>query len=412
MTSLVLILLLSQYPTGSITVRDEGTNLGKAIEVNCTGAGVTCTQSGWRWTLDITGGGGGGAPTTVPYWVGAADATLSAEHNLGALGTGMVLNTAGTPSIYTGTGAAPANQWLKSLDASGAGTWAQPAFTNISGTLPLSQMAPPADDTVMTGNGSVWEAKTLTNCTGTNDVMRYQAAGNTWGCSSTMATTGESFVTFGGSTTLTVDRVLTDGTSTVIDTATANQIKVNVVSPVASASALASDPTACGAGTYVSDISAAGVLTCGTPAGTYTLPALTSTVLGGVKGNGALTCSGTDKLSGFDAAGAMVCATDQTSTGGGSPANFAEVTVSFPATGSDMVSTVVTGQTWVTTSSKIVCEVTLLATSTRNEGDEDGSIENMHAAVHSRVAGTGFTLVVVPDTGDASGDYKFHCIGG
>lgn len=33
-------------------------------------------------------GGGSAAPTTAQYWVGAADATLSAEHNLGALATG------------------------------------------------------------------------------------------------------------------------------------------------------------------------------------------------------------------------------------------------------------------------------------------------------------------------------------
>lgn len=45
------------------------------------------------------GGGGGGAPTTTRYWVGAADAALSAEHDLGALATGLVKNTAGVPSI-------------------------------------------------------------------------------------------------------------------------------------------------------------------------------------------------------------------------------------------------------------------------------------------------------------------------
>lgn len=61
-----------------------------------------------------------GAPTTPPYWTGAADATLSAEHNLGALGTGLVINTAGTPSIYAG--ASCTNQVLRVLGASGAGT--------------------------------------------------------------------------------------------------------------------------------------------------------------------------------------------------------------------------------------------------------------------------------------------------
>lgn len=45
------------------------------------------------------GGGGGGAPTDAQYWVGAANGTLTAEHNLGALATGLVKNTAGVPSI-------------------------------------------------------------------------------------------------------------------------------------------------------------------------------------------------------------------------------------------------------------------------------------------------------------------------
>lgn len=60
------------------------------------------------------------------------------------------------------------------------------------------------------------------------------------------------------------------------------------VSVIATASALASDPTACGAGAYVTDISAAGVLTCSTPPGTYTLPDATSGVTGGVRLTGDL----------------------------------------------------------------------------------------------------------------------------
>jgi hypothetical protein len=46
-----------------------------------------------------SGGSSGGAPTDAQYWVGAADATLSAEKNLGVLSTGLVKNTAGVPSI-------------------------------------------------------------------------------------------------------------------------------------------------------------------------------------------------------------------------------------------------------------------------------------------------------------------------
>jgi len=60
------------------------------------------------------------------------------------------------------------------------------------------------------------------------------------------------------------------------------------VSTISTASALASDPTACSAGQFVSDISAAGALTCSTPPGTYSLPDSTSSVTGGVRLTGDL----------------------------------------------------------------------------------------------------------------------------
>jgi hypothetical protein len=46
--------------------------------------------------------GSSGAPSDARYWVGAAASGLSAEHNLGALSTGLVKNTAGVPSTATG----------------------------------------------------------------------------------------------------------------------------------------------------------------------------------------------------------------------------------------------------------------------------------------------------------------------
>jgi hypothetical protein len=124
-------------------------------------------------------------------------------------------------------------------------------------------------------------------------------------------------------------------------------------------SGLPVDPTACSAGQYVSDQDINGTLTCGTPAGTYslpaasttlggvkmasacgagnhvasigtggelgctadsgggyTLPALTATVLGGVKGTGtAIACTLPDVAMGFDAAGALQCGQPSSVTG-------------------------------------------------------------------------------------------------
>ena len=89
--------------------------------------------------------------------------------------------------------------------------------------------------------------------------------------------------------------------------------------PVATASALAADGADCvGAGEFAKGVNASGVASgCAVPPGTYSLPALGISTLGGVKGRAAtsLTCASTDKVTGFDAAGAMLCGADV--TGGG-----------------------------------------------------------------------------------------------
>lgn len=101
--------------------------------------------------------------------------------------------------------------------------------------------------------------------------------------------------------------------------------------------------------------------------------------------------------------------TDCTVSGGS--ANVAEVTVAF-GSGATTASTVVTGQTWVTTTSKILCVPTLLAASGRSEGAEDAVIEGLSGAVHTRVLATGFTLTASkPGPGELYGSFVFHCTG-
>jgi hypothetical protein len=129
--------------------------------------------------------GGGGAPTTAQYWTGAADATLSAEKNLGVLGTGLVLNTGGVPSAYTGT-TAGANQWITALSASGVGTFAQPAFTNISGTAAVGQIPAlaylPVAGAAASANLINGAVVTVANhsATGTPSATTYYRGDNTW----------------------------------------------------------------------------------------------------------------------------------------------------------------------------------------------------------------------------------------
>lgn len=60
------------------------------------------------------------APVGASYWTGASDTMLTAEKNLGALGTGLVINTSGTPSILSGQSCT--NQFVRSYTASGTAT--------------------------------------------------------------------------------------------------------------------------------------------------------------------------------------------------------------------------------------------------------------------------------------------------
>ena len=146
MISLALLILaqpmnLNQQP---VMVQDEGVRQGtvRAITVNCTGAGVTCTQSGSTWTLTVSGGGGGGgAPTTATYITQTPDATLTNEQALSALATGIVVNTTTTGVLTIYTGAACTNSFVRALTASGAATCQQVNLaTDVTGNLPVGNL--------------------------------------------------------------------------------------------------------------------------------------------------------------------------------------------------------------------------------------------------------------------------------
>lgn len=100
----------------------------EAAKVSGSGSGLPAVGSEGDCLLVVSGvpgwdacpGAGSGAPTDATYWTGSANGTLSAEVNLGALGTGLVINTAGTPSIYAGQTCT--NQVVRVLGASGAAT--------------------------------------------------------------------------------------------------------------------------------------------------------------------------------------------------------------------------------------------------------------------------------------------------
>ena len=127
--------------------------------------------------------GGSGAPTAAQYWTGAADAGLSAEHNLGLISTGLVLNTAGTPSAYAGTSCT--NQFPRSLSASGAATCASVASADLSitGTTCTNQfMTAISSSAAGTCTTATLAGAQFANQGTTATVLHGNAAGNpSWG---------------------------------------------------------------------------------------------------------------------------------------------------------------------------------------------------------------------------------------
>jgi hypothetical protein len=82
----------------------------------------------------------------------------------------------------------------------------------------------------------------------------------------------------------------------------------------------------------------------------YTLPAATASALGGIKGNGAtIACSGTNKMTGIDGTGAIICGADLSGSG---VTSSVTVTVGPPAAyGAELTVT----DANVSSSSKIFC---------------------------------------------------------
>lgn len=162
---------------GDIFIKTSGPNIGVHI----------CTATN-TWTFNEVTGGAGGAPTDAAYLTQIANGTLTAEQAMGALATGVVINTTttGVQSIYGGTSCT--NQFPRSLNASGAATCASVSLSaDATGTLPVANggtnLTASADDNLPVGNGTTWESKALPSCAnGTTDKLLYNISTNTFSC--------------------------------------------------------------------------------------------------------------------------------------------------------------------------------------------------------------------------------------
>lgn len=321
---------ISALDTGDITTGTLGQARGG------TGAGALTCSAGDFLTSNGTAYSCGtptaGAPTGASYITRVAEAGLSSETAMGALGTGIVINTTttGVPTIYAGTSCT--NQFPRSLNASGAATCASVALgTDVSGTLGAGNgglgITAVTDDTTVVASGAAWVSTALPSCSGATNALAYNTSTNAFSCNTIS----------GGSGYATIQ----DETTPLTQRATVNFT---------------------GAGVSCVDN------------------------------------SGSSR-------------TDCTISGGSGSVNVVEVEVDFGTTGSDIATTVVTGQTWVGATSKIICSPTLLATADRAEGAEEALVENLLVAPHTRVAGTGFSLTAKPLLGRAYGRFLFHCTG-
>lgn len=284
------MLWLVALVAGQVVVFDEGVQKGPATRFNCSGAGVTCTVSGGTATIAVSGGGGGGAPTDAKYITQTCNVDLTNEQCMSALGTGLVLNTTttGVQSIYAGTTCT--NQFPRSLNASGAATCAAVSLTaDVTGTLAQSNGGTGAGALTCSAGQALTSNGTAQSCTSTltaSDVA----------CSGTCIADAEIAAVAGG----------------------------KVSGAVATCTALATNPTPCGASNWVNDIAADGTLSCAQPAFTNIsgsvaaaqLPNPGASSLGGVR---SIICGGTDKLSAIGTDGIPVCSADVSGGSGSSP---------------------------------------------------------------------------------------------
>jgi hypothetical protein len=186
------------------------------------------------------------APTSASFITKTAEASLSGEFSLGTLTTGLLLNTVsagtGTPSAYAGTSCT--NQFPRSLDASGAATCASVANADLAGSIAVSKTL------LSDGAGILLSTNTLSTASSEGSFIT--------GSTSLPGTCSEGAMyqdTDSGGTELYVCTAANTWTKTIAST-----------DNVATATALAANPSDCSANQFATTIAANGNLTCAQPA--------------------------------------------------------------------------------------------------------------------------------------------------
>lgn len=215
----------------------------RAFELNCTGTGVTCSQTGGRMTINATGGGSTPSVTCASdealTWNGAAWSCISKIRASWASDAGITAQT-----LLNNPADCTAGQYATTIAANGDLTCAQVAYSQVSGTptiptdisgasyITRTTEANLSNETALsglstgilvntTGTGSL-SVKSANTCT--NQFPRSDTASGVWTCAS-IATADLPTVTVGkggtGQTTITTNQVYV---GTALDTLTAKTL--------------------------------------------------------------------------------------------------------------------------------------------------------------------------------------------
>lgn len=145
-----------------------------------------CVANAW-----YVAGYGYAAPVGAGYWVKTADTTLTGEQSMGALGTGLVINTTttGVPTILAAQTCS--NTFVRSYTASGTATCASvnlstdtaatalPAAKGGTGRTTLSAHGVLQGDTA----GTAYYSNAVPDCTGAGGkALNYSTSTQTWSC--------------------------------------------------------------------------------------------------------------------------------------------------------------------------------------------------------------------------------------
>jgi hypothetical protein len=162
--------------------------------VPTSGAQPTCAQPG---ITDVSG-----VSASSPLSYSAGTFALNYSTGLSTSGGNLVL---ATPTATTIGGVesvtCASHNWIDQVTTAGVHVCAQPAFSDISGTLPLTQLATQAADTVVMNASGASAAPTATSlaslggtnsCAGASNAMTYNSSTHAWGCNTISGGTGSS----------------------------------------------------------------------------------------------------------------------------------------------------------------------------------------------------------------------------